>query len=320
MFRRPRRVIAVLLGGVGLLVGVSLVMFLALAALPGDAASQSLGLRGTSVALAEQRSAWGLDRPAPVRWLEWWGGVVRGDLGADLATGRPVVDIVAGPLARSAVLAAIALAGAIVAGFGAGLLAGWRSDTRTDRGVSAAALIAVSAPEFVVAVGLTALFAVRLGWLPAVSLLPIGGSLGDRPQVLVLPALTLTVVAGSALARLVRPLVRAQAASAHVEAATLAGLSTMTVMTRHLLPGLLPPAGALVALTVPYLLGGAVVVETVFGYPGLGSLLVQAVSQREPAVTMTVGSVLVVCALLAWGAADLLHRADRRRLGGTVVA
>lgn len=302
------------LSGVGLTLVVSLLLFLGLNLLPGDAASQSQGLTGTAQSVATQRSAWGLDRPVLERYLDWLGGVLTGDLGTTLRTGRPVAQMMAGPLERSAVLAGLALVTSLVLGVGAGLVAGLRADRPADRIVSVLALAAVCTPEFVVAVALVTLFAATLHLLPAVSLIPVGGTLADRPEILVLPVLTLTTVAGAALARLVRPTVRAQAAAAHVEAARLAGLPGRRVLTRHLLPGAIGPIAVLAAMLVPYLLGGAVVVETVFGFPGLGSLLVDAVTAREPALVMAVGMVLVLITMLAFAAAELVAvAADPRR-------
>lgn len=300
--------------GVALLLAVSLVVFLALDSLPGDAASQSQGMQATAASLARQRSAWGLDEPVLLRYWSWLCGALTGDLGVNLANGRPVADLLAGPLGRTAALAALALLGSVIVGVGVGLLTGLRSDTPTDRVLSVGALLAVCTPEFVVAVALVTVFAGLLGVLPAVSLLPVGGSLADRPAVLVLPAVTLIVVASGALARLVRPVVRAQARSPHVEAARLDGLPAGMVLRHHLLPGVIGPIGVLIAMVLPYLLGGAVVVEAVFGYPGLGSLLVESVTAREPAPVMAIGVGLVAVTLLGYGLAEALARTvDPRR-------
>lgn len=298
----------------GLILLVSLLMFVGLDLLPGDAAAQAQGLTGTAPSVAAQRSAWGLDRPVLLRYLDWLGGVLTGDLGTTLSTGRPVAQMLAGPLGRSALLAGLALVASLAVGIGAGLVAGLRADRPADRAVSVLSLAAVCTPEFVVGVALVSVFAAGLRALPAVSLVPVGGTVADRPEILVLPVLTLTVAAGASLARLVRPVVRTQAAAAHVEAARLAGLPGRHVLTRHLLPGAVGPIAVLAAMIVPYLLGGAVVVETVFGYPGLGSLLVTAVTAREPAVVMAVGMLLVLVTLVGYAGAELLAAAtDPRR-------
>lgn len=180
---------------------------------------------------------------------------------------------------------------------------GWR-----DQVLSSAALAAICAPEFVVATAMVLLFSSILGWLPAVSLPPAGGGVLSRPEILVLPALTITIVGSATLLRLVRPVIARQAATPHVEAARLAGLAPLHVLWRHLLPGALAPAMQASAMLVPYLIGGTVIVERAFAYPGLGSVLVQAVSAREPGLLMACALVVVGVTVCAYRLADLVHR------------
>ena len=160
-------------------------------------------------------------------------------------------------------------------------------------------------PEFVVATGAVLLFASVLGWLPAVSLVPAGGSTLERPEILVLPVLTIVIVGSAMLIRLVRPVVAREAASAHVEAARLAGLHPARVLLRHLIPGALAPAAQASAVVVPYLVGGTVIVERAFSYPGLGSILVQAISNREQGLLMACALIVVPITVLAYRTADL---------------
>lgn len=282
-----------------------IVVYLVLAALPGDAASARLGQNATPEALSALRAEYGLDRPVLVRLGQWLAGLARGDLGTTLLTGVPIGPMVATAAGRTAALAGLAAIGIVVIGWGGGLWAGLRAGSRADRLLSSAALAAICTPEFVVATLVAMVFSAWLGWLPAVSLLPAGGGLMDRPQILVLPALSIAIVGGGTLLRLVRPVISAAAASPHVEAAQLAGLNPFRVLWRHLLPVAGAPAAQASAMLVPYLLGGTVVVESAFGYPGLGTLLVGAVSSREPELLMAGAGIVIAITVVAYRLADL---------------
>lgn len=279
-------------------------IFVALDLLPGDAATQRLGRDATPSALAELRAAYGLDRPLLERLAEWFAGLLRGDLGRTLATDMPIGAMVTNAVGRTAVLAAFAALGIAVLGWGGAIAAGLRPGSRTDKVLSSAALGMLCAPEFVVATVAVLVFASWLGWLPAVSLLPAGGGVFDRPAILVLPVLTITVVGSASLLRLVRPVIARQSGSAYVEAARLAGLSPARVLFRHLLPGALGPAAQASAMLMPYLVGGTVIVERAFAYPGLGSVLVQAVGAREPGLLMACSLVMVTATVFAYLVAD----------------
>ncbi|WP_341728951.1 ABC transporter permease [Brooklawnia sp.] len=280
-------------------------IFVVLDLLPGDAANLRLGLDATAEELAALRAHYGLDRPLTTRLLEWFTGLLSGDLGTTLVTGVPVVTVIGGALGRTAVLAGLSVIGILLLGWGGGIAAGMRPGGRVDRILSSTALAALCTPEFVVATVLVLVLATGLGWLPAVSLVPAGGGIFDRPQILVLPVLTIWVVGSATLVRLVRPVIARQAASPHVEAAHLAGLSPVRVLWRHLLPGALAPAAQASAMLVPYLVGGTIIVERAFAFPGLGSVMVQAVSNREPGLLMACSLIVVGVTVVAYRLADL---------------
>lgn len=297
-----------------LLVVASAVVFWLLELAPGDAATQALGPRATAESLAELRAEYGLDRPATQRYLEWLGGMLGGDLGASVTSGRPVADVLAGPLSRTLALGACAGAGVLVVGVGGGIAAGVRPGGRRDRVLSRGALVGLGTPEFVAATFLVAVFALGLGWLPAVSLLPASGSVWERPEILVLPGLAITVAAGGYVLRLVRAVVATHAEAPHVEAARLDGVGPLTLLGRHLLPSALGPILGSVAIVVPYLVGGTVVVENVFAYPGLGQVLVTAIATRDQVLLQGVAMLLAGCTAVAYLLADVLSRAvDPRR-------
>ncbi|MCI1747792.1 MAG: ABC transporter permease [Acidipropionibacterium sp.] len=306
--RRAARPLASVLAWAGTLAIVCLVVYVLLAVLPGDVASQQLGAEATAGSLARERHVLGLDRPVLLRFGGWLGGVLHGDLGTMLATGEPVSAVIAGPLGRSAILLVLGLAGILVCGVGGGVLAGTRAGSRTDRALSGAALTMICVPEFVVGTFLVLVLAIWLRWLPAVSLVPLGGSMLSRPAVLVLPVITLVMVGSGMLLRQVRALVCQQAERPHVEAARLAGLPGSVVLRSHLLPGIAVPIAQACSAIVPYLVGGSVVVERVFAFPGLGTLLVAAVSDREPNLLMACVLIIVGLTLMAYMFADSLRR------------
>ncbi|AZZ42047.1 ABC transporter permease [Acidipropionibacterium jensenii] len=293
------------------LVVVCLAVYLLLAVLPGDVASQRLGVEATAGSLAHERHLLGLDTPVLLRFGGWLAGVLHGDLGTMLATGEPVSAVITGPLERSAVLLVLGCAGILICGVGGGVLAGTRAGSRTDRALSGTALTMICVPELVVGTFLVLVLAIWLGWLPAVSLVPLGGSILSRPAVLVLPVTTLVMIGSGMLLRQVRALVCQQAERPHVEAARLAGLPESVVWRSHLLPGIAVPIAQACSAIVPYLVGGSVVVERVFAFPGLGTVLVAAVSNREPNLLMACVLVIVGLTLMAYLFADSLRRRNR---------
>lgn len=293
---------------IGLLLVTSTVVFWSVALVPGDAASFLLGADATPQRLADLRREYGLDEPVWRRYLDWLAGLVQGDLGRSVISGRPVAELLSGPAGRTAVLAAGAAVAIAVVGVGGGIAAGLRPLGRLDRVLSSASLAVVSVPEFVLASVLILVLAGGLGWLPSVSLLPSSGSIWDRPELLALPALSVALLGSALVLRLVRAVVAAQSGAAHVEAATLDGLPRWTVVGRHLLPGAVGPVAQATAALVPYLVGGTVVVEQVFSYPGLGQLLVGAVTARDPLLVQGIALLLTATTVLAYLMADVAGR------------
>ncbi|MFC7623609.1 ABC transporter permease [Microlunatus sp. GCM10028923] len=303
------RFVLIRVGVMGLVtVAVSVLVFALLEAAPGDAATQFLGPRATPERLAALREELGLSRPAWSRYLDWVGGVATGDFGHSLVSGRPVGDLLAAPSYRTAVLAALAFVGVLIIGVGGGVRAGYRAAGKTDRALSAAALLVLSTPEFVVGIFLILVFALWLKAVPAVSLLPSSGQLADRPDILILPAATLAVVAGCYVFRLVRGIVAAAAARPNVEAALLDGIGRIRVLGVHVLPQVIGPMISAVVIIIPYLVGGAVVVEQLFGYPGLGRMLITAVGGRDQPVVMAIVLLLSVVTIIGYALSDVLSR------------
>lgn len=292
-------------GALLVLFAVSVLVFAATEAAPGDAATARLGPQATPDSVAALREQLGLDRPAPVRYLDWLGHAVRGDFGTSYANGRPVGELIADRFGNSLVLGLAATAVLVPLAIGLGLWAGLRAGRRGDRIVSGGALGLAAVPEFVTGALLMAAFAAGLGWLPAVSLLSAGQGPLDRPAVLVLPVLTLVSVGLAQNLRLVRAGVAEAARSPAVDAARLNGVPEHRVALRYVLPAGLGPAVPTLARSVAYLLGGALVAESLFGYPGLAALLVDATAARDVPVVQAVALLGAAVAVAANLAADL---------------
>lgn len=301
------RTIAVRLAvALGTLAAVSVALFWAVELLPGDPAVRILGPNATPERVASLRHTMRLDQPVHERYFGWLGGVLRGDLGRTITSDRTVWDTVATPARNSAFLAVVALMVLALFAVSIGIAAGRRSGSAIDRALSTATSVAVSMPEFVTGTFLIAVFAGWLGWLPAVSLVGVGGSPWSQPEIVVLPVLTITIVAGSYGARLVRAVIAEASRAPHVDAARLAGVAERKVLWRHLLPGALGPIAQVLAFLVPYVVGGTIVVERLFGYGGLGSLLADGVARRDAKVVEAIGLFLTACVIVATALADVV--------------
>lgn len=296
-----------LVGAVLALIVLSVVVFIATSVLPGDAASIVAGPTATAEQRARVAADLGLDKPVVTRYLEWAAGAVQGDLGTSYLGRRPVADAIADRLPASLLLAGLAFVVLVPVALILGTYAGMRS----ERVVSTASLMLVAVPEFLLAALLVIVFAGWLGWLPAVSLVPIGRSPLSSPSVLVLPVLSLALAGAAACSRIVRPAVAEAMRTPHVEAARLAGIRGIRLVFRHVLPGTLGPVLQMIFAGFGVLAGGAVVVETVFGYPGIGVELQRAVVTRDLPMVQGIAVVLGAASLIALLLGDLVTRRSR---------
>lgn len=271
----------ILLGIVTLLL-VSVLVFWATQYLPGDAAQAVLGRSASAERLEALRQQLNLDAPISVQYWRWLSGVFAGDPGLSLANQKPILPQITPRLMRSLVLLASTAALAIPLAVLAGLWAAFRQGGRADSSLTVTALVLAALPEFVVAIALIAMFSTTVfQWLPPVSMVPPGRAIFDRPIILVLPVMTLTIIVFPYIFRMVRAATIEVLRSEYMEAAQLRGLSTNRLMLVHALPNALGPAAQVVSLTLAYLAGGIVVVEYVYGFPGIGQGLVNAVTSRD---------------------------------------
>ena len=303
-----------LLSGLATLLIVSAMVFAGTELLPGDVAEAILGQQATPEAVAAIRRELDLDRPAPVRYLDWLSGCLRGDFGRSLANGREIGELVSGRLGRSLTLAAVAALIAIPLAVGLGLVAALYEDRLTDKGISAATLAFVSMPEFLVGYMLLYVFAVKLGWLPALSRFTGAMSPWDKLHALVLPCTTLALVVSAHTMRLTRTAVLSVMTRPYIEMAELKGATRRRIILRHALPNVLSTVLNIVLLTLAYLVVGVVVVEAVFSYSGMGKLMVDAVSKRDVPLVQACGLIFAgVYVTLNVGADVLAILANPRR-------
>lgn len=306
--RTPRaRVVARWAGRlIVLLVVESMLLFAGAQLIPGDAASAILGQNATPQTLAILRQQLGLDQSPAVQYWQWITHAMRGDLGTSVQSGQPVTTVMAQPLLDTLILAGFSGVLIVAVSLIVGVAAGSRPGGRVDRLLSAGGLLVVSVPPFVTASVAVIVFAGVLRWLPTASLVPLGGTPLDTPSVLVLPVLSLVLTGTAWASRLVRAAVADATVSPSVEAARLAGLPPHRVMLWHLAPLVAGPCVQTFALMASMLIGGTVVVEQIFAYPGLGQLLVGAVTNHDIPVLEGVGLIMVCAVTLAYSAADLI--------------
>ena len=272
--------------------GVSVVVFLGTEALPGDAATATLGQQATPELLAGLREEFGLDRPLLERYGEWLSGFVRGDLGRSVPSGDPVTEVIGGKARNTAVLSAATIVILVPLAVLLGILSAVRRDRAFDHGVAGTTLALIATPEFVVGTLLAVALAVWLDLLPPVSLVDPSRSLASQVDILVLPVLTLLAAAVAQTIRMVRAGMIDVLDSEFVQMARLKGVPERRVLLRHALPNALGPTIQVIAINVAWLAGGVVVVEAVFQFPGLGLTLTDAVATRDLPTVQAIGMLI----------------------------
>jgi peptide/nickel transport system permease protein len=294
---------------VPVLAGVSVIVFLVLHLSPGDPAEIMLGSQATKEDLARLRAELGLTEPLHVQYLRWMSHVVRGDLGRSLWMKRPVLGEVLDRFRATLVLTGTALLLSTLAGLALGVASATRPNSLLDRLSAGASLFGASMPVFWLGIVLMVVFSLWLGWLPASGMYaPYGG--GDAKDLLahlVLPALTLAAASVTIVARLTRSTMLEVLGQDFVRTARAKGLAERGVVVRHALKNAMIPILTVIGVQAGYLLGGAVLTETVFAWPGVGTLMVQGILARD--FPLVQGCVLVIALsfVLINLAVDLLY-------------
>ena len=271
---------------------VSLIIFGAIEALPGDACTAVLQQDARGETLLNCQKELGLDRPATTRYAEWMTGALRGDFGMNAHRTKRISELVGDRVLNSLLLGACALAVGLPVAFLFGILAALRRDRALDLSVSSIAIAAMTIPEFVSATVLILVFSGWLGWLPGIVTTSASAPIKDFFPEIILPVVVLSMVMTAHILRTVRSSMLEVLDSDYVRMATLKGVPYRRMILVHVLPNALLPAINVVALTVAWLLGGVVVIETVFNYPGLGRLMVNAISDRDLALVQTIALIV----------------------------
>jgi peptide/nickel transport system permease protein len=293
------------------LLAVSVIIFWCVEWLPGDTATRILGRDATAESLALLRQKLHLDLPASVRYLRWLIGALHGDLGDSLVADRPVLDYVWGRAANTLTLSAFVLALYIPLSIGLGLWTAVARGRMADHLVSVLVIFGMCVPEYVVGILLTMVFALALPWFPPLALIDQARGFLDLLHVLFLPAVTLTAAMTAYAVRLMRENLIDVLESGYVQMARMKGMPRWRVLLWHALPNALGPALNVTALNIAWLMGGIVVVETVFNFPGLGRLLVDSISLKDVpvvlAASLLLSAVYILCNLAADVASLLLN-------------
>ncbi len=284
------------------LFAVSVLVFAIVNVLPGDAANAILGDMGTPAQAAALRAQMGLNLPLLPRYESWMAGLLRGDFGMSLQFGVPIAPMLLGRLGNSAILGGITLLIAVPMAVLLGVLAGIRPGTFVDRLVSGFGIVAFSLPEYVLGLLLILAFSIWLPILPGSSLMDPSANPLSRPAALVLPVAVLVIGMQAYLSQITRAGMITAMDSAYVRTAILKGMPGWVVVLKHALPNVLLPTLSEIGMSFGYVLGGIVIVETLFSYAGLGQMMVNAVDHRDIPVVEV--SVLVVAA--AYGVGNLL--------------
>ncbi len=264
------------------LFAASIIIFLITEIIPGDVAQMILGQNVTPDALAALRERLGLMNPAYVRYAHWIGGVLSGNLGDSLSMqGVGIADLIVRRGRNSLFLAAASTILLVPLSLLMGVVAGLKEDKWPDSVISTISLIAISLPEFISATFLMLVFSVWLKWLPAASSINSHVSLFRQLTLLILPVTTVSLVLLGYVARMVRASVIESSRSNYARSAILKGLPPRLVNTRHILKNALLPSVTIIAMNIGWLFGGIIIVESVFGFPGLGSLVLFAIQQRD---------------------------------------
>ena len=285
---------------------VAVVVFATTELLPGDWATAYFGREATPERLERLRAELGLDRPATERFASWLGRALRGDLGSSLARKEPVLGLIASRLQKTLLLGGVAGLVSIPLALALGIIAGLTRGRRADVAISTISLIGMSLPEFVVGTVLIFVLSIKLQIFPALTVVRADTSFVDFLPNIVLPAATLTIVWVAYILRMVRTTMIDVLASEYVEMATLKGIPRARVVLRHALPNALLPTINAIALMLAALLGGVVVIETVFNYPGVGLLLVTAIRNRDVPLIQGIAITIAVMYVTINLVADLL--------------
>ncbi|MFT3691084.1 ABC transporter permease [Paenirhodobacter sp.] len=312
------QVVSLVLGRIGVavitLVIVSFIVFAATEMLPGDIAQILLGQAATPEAVAGLREAMHLNDPAILRFLRWMAGLLQGDLGTSYANNMRVADLIGGRLVNTLKLAAVTAMFAVPVALFLGITTAMARGSLYDRAVNTVVVGVISVPEFMIATLAVLIFAVWLHWLPALSFSGDTTTVMGLLKAYAMPVITLSFVISAQMIRMTRAAVIETLKMPYAEMALLKGASRPRIVLRHALPNAIGPIVNAVALSLSYLLGGVIIVETVFNYPGIAKLMVDAVSTRDLPLIQTCAMIFCLGYLVLITIADVIAIISNPRL------
>lgn len=285
----------------------SIVVFVAMAVLPGDPAAMMLGVGARPDTLAALRAQMGLDQPILVQYFSWIGGFVVGDFGISYTYGVPVSDLVVQRIGLSLPLAFLAMALSTLIAIPVGVFAASRRGRAGDVVSMGVAQIGVSIPNFWLGLMLVIVFSLQLGWLPASGFPGWGEGLWPGLRALLLPAFALALPQAAILARVTRSSVLETLGEDFVRTARAKGLSGEAALWRHAVPNALIPVVTIMGLQFSFLIAGTIIIENVFTLPGLGRLIFQAIAQRDLVVVQSLVTLLAITVILVNFLVDIAY-------------
>jgi peptide/nickel transport system permease protein len=293
---------------------IAVVCFAGLEMMPGDACTVHLGRGASDSALSNCRDRIGLERPATTRFVAWAGNAVLGDLGVSVQRGKPITEVVSWRLRNTLILAAMAALMGIPLALFLGVVSGLGRDGPVDVGISTLAIFGMTVPEFISGSLMILIFSVTLQWTAGVVLASYKAPALDLVRASILPAATLTFILAAHILRMVRASIIEVLQSEFVLMARLKGVPRRQIIWRHVVPNALLPVISVIGLTAAWLLGGVVIVESVFNYPGLGRLAVDAVADQDLPLVQAIALLFGLIYILVNLCADLLAMTLNPRL------
>jgi len=260
---------------------VSVLVFVGTSVLPGDVAQIVLGQSATPETLAAYRAENGLDQPLYMQYATWLGGMFTGDLGISKAGGASISSLIGGRFANTMFLAGVVAIISVPLSVILGLLAAMYPATWIDRVLTFGTLSLISVPDFFIATFMVLIFAVNLGWLPAIANVSPDDTMLETIQASAMPLITLIIVVSAQMIRMTRAGILNVMNSPYIEMSILKGVTRNRIITRHAFYNAIGPIVNVIALNLAYLVSGVVIVETIFAYPGLAKLMIDGVQTRD---------------------------------------
>jgi len=289
--------------GVVTVLAISAIVFIGTEILPGDVATAILGQHATPTAVAALRRELGLDQPALIRYMSWFGGLMTADFGNSLVRGTEISSLIVDRGGRTVMIAAITMTITVPLAVTLGFLAAAYPSGRLDRSIAVTSLLGVSLPEFFIGLILISIFAVHLGWLPSIVSLRPGADFSQIARAVALPVAALCLANIAHISRMTRAAMLNVMGTPAIEMAILKGVPRRRILVHHVLPNAIAPIANVIAINMAHFIAGVVVLETMFNINGLGKLMVDSVASRDiptvQACAMVFCSVYVVLNLTA---------------------